>query len=234
MRTDFGSVRVAPSTGRIGPVVARAGVSRFNDDGSHPKLVVLDTDKGKQSLARNRQVEVPLRSASLRSPIRGGYIIPSGGGNAIWVDMKQGYESLDEETKDLLEHRTATHSLRNNKYQYFSPDKSVARLEAFPDQHHPLARIHSNTGRRSFFVSEPLLTGADAMDFEKGSSSLTRLIGRVAVPTIQVPFCCETKSFAMQEYKGTESRAERDLVGYLHMEGVGLLGDRPLRRDTAR
>ena len=67
---------------------------------------------------------------------------------------------------------TATHSLRQNFGKRLGPEELEATLAEYPDQHHPLVRVHPVTGRRALFVSHPFITHIDGVEPEEGEGQM--------------------------------------------------------------
>ncbi len=86
--------------------------------------------------------------------------VPAYGGDTIWVNMEQVYESLSEPLQQFLESMTCEHSLAKSFGQSVlehssgeSYDKMMARN---PPHSHPVVVRHPDTGRKSLYVNELL------------------------------------------------------------------------------
>lgn len=200
----------------------------FMQEESHPEIVALDTGTDKPSRAEGWHTDVTFLECPPMGSILRGRIIPAVGGDTLWVDMHQAYEALDDTTKELIEHRTATHSLRKSFGRSLSADELERKLQEFPDQHHPLVNIHPVTGRRSLLVSPPFITQIDDIDADEGAELLRRLNHTADNATFQVRFRWREHSFAMWDNRCTQHRASQDFTTRRRVERVTLLGDRPV------
>ena len=118
----------------------------FLPNDGHPEIVVLDTANDGPSRAERWHTDVTFRVAPPTGSILRGRIIPPVGGDTLWADMEAAYERLDDATKERIEHLTATHTLRTNFGKRLSPEALEQKLVEYPDQHHPVVRIHPVTG----------------------------------------------------------------------------------------
>ena len=200
----------------------------FLPNNGHPEIVVLDTASDGPSRADKWHTDVSFREFPPLGSVLAGRIIPEVGGDTLWSDMEQAYDALDDTTKDTIEHLTATHSLRPNFGRRLRGDELETALAEFPDQHHPLVRVHPATGRRSLLVSNPFVTAIDGLDPETGADLLRRLQHLADDPSFQVRFRWRPDSFAMWDNRNTMHRATQDFTGRRRMERVTLLGDRPV------
>jgi taurine dioxygenase len=203
-------------------------VHPFLPNDGHPEIVVLDTAAGGPSRAERWHTDVSFREAPPTGSVLRGRIIPSVGGDTLWADMEQAYEQLDDETKDQIEHLTATHTLRINFGRRLPPEELEQKLAQFPDQHHPVVRVHPVTGRRSLFVNGSFVEKIDGLEPDEGNPLLARLIATASQPTYQVRFRWRPDSFAMWDNRSTQHCAAQDFGdARRRVERVTLLGERP-------
>ena len=127
------------------------------------------------------------REAPPTGSILRGRIIPSVGGDTLWADMEQAYEQLDDATKERIEDLTATHTLRIDFGRRLSPEELERKLAEYPDQHHPVVRVHPVTGRRSLFVNGSFVEKIDDIDRDEGDRLLARLIATAPPPPLLRP-----------------------------------------------
>lgn len=200
----------------------------FLPSDGHPEIVVLDTEGDAPSRADKWHTDVSFRACPPLGSILAGRIIPDVGGDTLWSDMEAAYDSLDPTTRHQIDHLTATHSLRPNFGRRLSGDELETALAEFPDQHHPLVRVHPETGRRSLLVSNPFVTQIDGLDPDDSARLLDRLQRLADDPSFQVRFRWRAGSFAMWDNRNTMHRATQDFRGRRRMERVTLLGDRPV------
>jgi len=79
--------------------------------------------------------------------------IPSKGGNTEFADMRQAYDALDQETKDLIENLICEHSQLYSRAKLGFTDFTEEERERFKPVLQRLVRVHPDTGRKSLYLS---------------------------------------------------------------------------------
>jgi alpha-ketoglutarate-dependent 2,4-dichlorophenoxyacetate dioxygenase len=79
--------------------------------------------------------------------------IPSKGGNTEFADMRAAYDSLDQDTRDLIEDLVCEHSQVYSRAKLGFTDFSPQELERFKPVRQRLVRTHPSTGRRSLYLA---------------------------------------------------------------------------------
>lgn len=200
----------------------------FLPDNGYPEIVVLDTAGEAPARAEIWHTDVSFRECPPDGSVLRGCIIPPYGGDTVWADMERAYELLDDATKELIENRTATHSLRRTFGRRLSETELSEKLAEFPDQHHPIVRVHPDTGRRSLYVNRPFVTQIDDMEPDDSDRLLQQLLRFAENPTIQCRFRWQPGSFAMWDNRSTQHFASQDYGDeHRRMERVTLLGSKP-------
>jgi taurine dioxygenase len=218
----------------FGRLFGELEVHPFLPNNGHPEIVVLDTANDGPSRAERWHTDVTFREAPPTGSILRGRIIPPVGGDTLWADMEQAYEQLDDNTKERIEHLTATHTLRISFGRRLSPDELEQKLAVYPDQHHPVVRVHPVSGRRSLFVNDSFTEKLDDIDPDESQALLNRLLNTVNHPTYQVRFRWRTDSFAMWDNRSTQHCAAQDFgTERRRVERVTLLGEQPFGPATA-
>ncbi|MEZ5218886.1 MAG: TauD/TfdA family dioxygenase [Ilumatobacteraceae bacterium] len=203
-------------------------VHPFLPHGDHEELVVLDSHGPGPSNAERWHTDVTFRAAPPDGSVLRACIVPEFGGDTLWSDMEDAYECLDDDTKAQIEHLTATHSMRHRFGRRLSSEELERKLEEFPDQHHPVVRIHPVSGRRSLFVNASFTVGIDEIDPDVGGPLLVRLLHEVHLPTRQVRFRWRPGSIAMWDNRNTQHCATQDFgTARRRMERATLLGSQP-------
>lgn len=109
-------------------------------------------------------------------------IVPPVGGDTLYADCRQAWETLPGDLKELALGARAVHSA---KFAYgtggvLAKDPNPREMtilsgeEAHGSQVHPMVRTHPETGRRSLFVNPVYTTGIDGMGEEEGRALLAR------------------------------------------------------------
>ncbi len=104
-------------------------------------------------------------------------IVPSEGAATGFADMRAAYDALDDETKSLLDGRTAKHSLHYSQGRAgYLPTKNAAGgydmygYHDGPEPVRPLTKVHPDTGRANLLVGRhahdvPGLSAAESEAF---------------------------------------------------------------------
>ena len=124
----------------------------------HPEVLPLDSDEGARADIWHSDLTFQER------PPLGAFLhaieVPPVGGDTVWADMAATYQGLSAALRRFLEGLTATHSAAKAG-GYFSQrdvsgDRAASTAAAAP-VHHPVVRVHPETGAPNLFVN-PLFT----------------------------------------------------------------------------
>jgi alpha-ketoglutarate-dependent taurine dioxygenase len=194
----------------------------------HPEVLSLDADEGARADIWHSDLtfqERPPMGALLHA-----VVVPAVGGDTIWSDMSATYKALSPTMRQFLDGLTASHS-PDKAGGYFSQrdpggDKAGATAAAGPT-HHPVVRVHPETGNRSVFVN-PLFT--DRIDGLRRSESdaLLGLIQNAAVaPERLVRWQWQQGDVAFWDNRCTMHYALLEFTGPRRMNRVALHGESP-------
>ena len=154
--------------------------------------------------------------------------LPAIGGDTLWVDAAAAYEGLSDETKARIDGRTATHDLLFDFGDRIAPERRDRMAREFPPQHHPVVRIHPETGEKVLFVNASFTSGIDGMDDAEGAVLLGHLLDRFKVPEYQVRFNWTPNAVAIWDNRSTQHYPVADYwPARRRMERVTMAGDRP-------
>jgi taurine dioxygenase len=198
-----------------------------------PELIVLDNDKDAPPLSTDQWHsdemfrEEPALATILRSTI-----IPEVGGNTLFASMTTAYDSLHPSLQEFLCTLEALHDFKVFRVLYSGTREGRQRLldieDMFPNQPHPVVRVHPVSGRKAIFVS-PQTTKCilGVRDFE--SEHLLQLLYQLPqIPEYQLRVSWEQDMIVMWDNRSTQHYAPRDyLPARRRMERVTIKGDRP-------
>jgi alpha-ketoglutarate-dependent taurine dioxygenase len=195
----------------------------------HPEVLALDSDEGARADIWHSDLtfqERPPMGALLHA-----VVVPPVGGDTIWSDMSATYEAMSPTLRGFLDGLTATHTA-TKAGGYFSQRDSdgdrARRTAAAPPVHHPVVRVHRETGNRSVFVN-PLFT--DKIDGLRRSESdaLLGLIHQAAVqPERLVRWHWTEGDVAFWDNRCTMHYALLEFTGPRRMNRVALHGEAPV------
>ena len=156
-------------------------------------------------------------------------VLPPIGGDTLWADAAAAYDGLSDEVKARIEGRTATHDLLFDFGDRVAPGRRAALAAEFPPQHHPIVRVHPDTGARTLFVNASFTSHLDDMDEAAGAALLAHLLDRFKVPEYQVRFRWSPHAVAIWDNRATQHYPVADYwPARRHMERVTIAGDRPI------
>jgi taurine dioxygenase len=198
-----------------------------------PELIVLDNDQDAPPLSTDQWHsdemfrERPAMATVLRSTI-----IPEVGGNTVFASMTTAYDSLNPALQECLCALEALHDFKVFRVLYSGTSEGRKRLldleEAFPNQRHPIVRVHPVSGKRAIFVS-PQTTKqiVGVRDFE--SEHLLQMLYQLPqIPEYQFRVVWEPDMIVMWDNRSTQHYAPRDyLPARRRMERLTLKGDKP-------
>jgi alpha-ketoglutarate-dependent taurine dioxygenase len=226
----------------LDPVTQVALASRFGEpteahpvepalDG-HPEVLALDSEEGARADIWHTDLtfqEEPPLGAILHA-----VEIPEVGGDTLWADMAAAYDALSPALRGFLDGLTATHA-PNKADGYFAQrdttagDKAAATAQA-PPVHHPVVRIHPETGRPSLFLNPLFTLKIDGLR-RRESDALLDLVQHVATqPEHVVRWRWRAGDVAFWDNRCTMHYALLDYTARRRMERVAIAGDKPVGR----
>ncbi len=154
--------------------------------------------------------------------------LPPSGGDTLWVDAAAAYEGLSEEVKAELEGRTATHDLLFDFGDRIAPERRAAMASEFPPQHHPVVRVHPETGERVLFVNASFTSRIDGLDEAESAALLAHLLDQFKTPEYQMRFRWSHNAVAIWDNRATQHYPVADYwPARRRMERVTIAGDVP-------
>lgn len=130
---------------------AFADVSNIGRDGR----VLARDDRRRMSSLGNRlwHSDASFRVIPARYSLLSGRVVVTEGGNTEFADMRQAYDALDQETKDLCEALICEHSQMFSRAKHGFTEFAPEERERFKPVLQRLVRVHPSTGRKSLYLS---------------------------------------------------------------------------------
>lgn len=113
-------------------------------------------------------------------------IVPAAGGDTLFADMYQAFESLSPAIQNLVLDLTARHDPKGH-FLYLSGAKPLSEL---PSNIHPVVRTHPRTGRKALFVNEGFVGRLMETNKLEGDAILRMLYQHIA---LGVSFHCRVR-----------------------------------------
>mgnify|MGYP003310773022 CR=1 FL=1 len=84
--------------------------------------------------------------------------VPPEGGDTLFADLRQAYETLPEALKVRIEDKRAAHTFRKHYLEVMAagsprPPLTKEQFEALALNYHPIVRTHPETGRKALYIS---------------------------------------------------------------------------------
>ncbi|MDP6350661.1 MAG: TauD/TfdA family dioxygenase [Alphaproteobacteria bacterium] len=127
-----------------------ANLSNVEADGT---LAVAGGDRDKfLSGNQNWHSDSSFKSVPAMASILSGREVPPEGGGTEFTDMRAAWDALPADRQAELERRTAEHSFLYSQGKISVDLMSEEEVAAVPPVHHPLVRIHPETGRKALYI----------------------------------------------------------------------------------
>jgi taurine dioxygenase len=118
----------------------------------------------------------------LEKPATGTFLyaleVPSAGGDTLFLNMYEAYDTLPPELKARIDGRKAL-----NAYLYDSTTRAVngskVDFSAHPHYVQPIVRTHPDTKRKALYVNKLMTFTVEGMDEEEGSALLNTLFDHI-------------------------------------------------------
>lgn len=198
------------------------------DQGEVPEVVHFDRGQENPGMENIWHVDVSWQSRPPLGSVLRALSVPEVGGDTLWADMGNAYDSLPREVKERIDGLTATHDFTPSFGLGMTPDKLAEMQKQYPPQHHPIVRIHPETGRKTLFVNSLFTTEIDGIDPVEGRALLRLLIDQVKMPDFQVRLHWAPGTVAFWDNRATQHYACSDYFPHRRvMERVAIAGDVP-------
>jgi taurine dioxygenase len=216
----------------------------FGNDAAHPEIYSI----AKFRTANRHQGQAIMRpwtgwhadiTAAINPPsasILRGDIVPPYGGDTQWTNLAAAYNALSPTLRGFLDGLRGEHR--------FAPPQGVQTTKEYEESlrrktlvsHHPLIRVHPETGERVLYVSPGFLKSIVGLTPRESQQLLELLWEHAVRPEFTVRFRWEPGSVAFWDNRSTAHLAPRDIFDTdfdRQFWRVTLLGDVPVGVDGA-
>ena len=196
-------------------------------DQEHPEVFVIPAG-GDFRAPDNWHSDVTWRPEPSLGSILRAVKLPPLGGDTLWADMGRAYDLLDEETKELIDEKKATHDYAS-AFGFGQPPEVQDRMRAeHPTVEHPIVRTHPETGRKTLYVNFSFTRDVVGMEPEQGRRLLRRLYRQSTIVDLQCRFRWQPGSVAFWDNRATQHIVSNDFLPAKRvMERVTVVGDKP-------
>jgi len=174
----------------------------------HPEVLGLDSEEGARADVWHSDLtfqERPPLGALLHADV-----VPDVGGDTVWTDMGAAYEALSPTLRSFLDGLTATHSPEKAGDYFAGRDTTggaAAAATATMTTHHPIVRVHPETGRRSLFVNPLFTIKIDGLRRAESDALLDRLWAHATQPELTFRQVWEPADLILWDNRCTMHRA---------------------------
>ena len=218
---------------RISPTQQVAFAARFGEltlahpllgglDDDHPEVLVLDSTNyplgvGSQANGtsyNNRwHTDVTFSQRPPMGTILAARTIPRRGGDTLWADLINAYETLSAPVRQLIDQLAAVHSASGTFERFRTDDPSgeqQRRLAALSPVQHPVVRVHPETGERGLFVNETFTQHIVGLSRAESDAILSMLYARTIEPERVVRWKWREGDVAFWDNRSTAHYAAAD------------------------
>jgi taurine dioxygenase len=113
--------------------------------------------------------------------------LPSEGGDTLFADMHQAWDTLPKHLRDVVAGRNAVHSYTSryrdgHNAQNWRPTLTAEQLSQVVVVSHPIVRTHPENGRKALFVSEGFTTHIVGLPEDESQQVLNELYAHSVRP----------------------------------------------------
>jgi taurine dioxygenase len=205
-----------------------------------PELIVLDNHQGNPPrLTDIWHSDETFRAEPPMATILRATITPELGGDTMFASMSAAFDGLADQLQHFLSGLEAVHDFKPFRGLLASDADGHRRLRGleaeFPLRHHPVVRVHPESGRKVIFVNPQFTIGTKGMADAEGQPLLAMLFDLAKVPEYQFRLRWKTNTLAIWDNRAVQHYAIHDYYPQRRrMERITIRGDRPFGVDDAR
>ena len=197
----------------------------------HPSVMIIHADEKSKVVAGNGWHtdvscdERPPAATILHLPV-----IPTYGGDTLFISTEAAYEALSGPMKDFLADKTAVHESAHVYRGRYGSKESDSRDGHFPSAEHPVVRTHPVTGRKSLYVNRAFTTRIKGLAPNESRAILTMLCDHLEQrPEFQIRFRWTPGAVALWDNRCTQHYAAWDYYPEVRSgRRVSVIGERPV------
>ncbi len=209
-------------------------VHPFRPQGEFPEILVLDNHKDNPVLSTDVwHSDTTFRIKPTKYTILRNQILPKLGGDTLWCDMEQVYQSLSAPFRAFIDPLKVWHDFKNFRVLFKKTPEDQERLrkmeELYPNPLHPLVRTHPISGRRCVYVNPQFTLRIDGLNEDESDAVLKVLYEPVHTPEYQFRLRWTEGTLIMWDNMSTQHYAANDYYpDRRRMERTAVCGDIPV------
>ena len=210
-------------------------------DDEHPEILVLDSgdyplgvgSRSNGTSYNNRwHTDVTFSERPPTGTILAAQTIPARGGDTLWADLVDAYETLSDPIRAMIDAMTAVHDASGtfNRFREDDPTgEQQAKLTKLAPVEHPVVRVHPETGERGLFVNETFTQRIVGLSPTESDAILKLLYAHTIEPERVVRWRWRHSDVAFWDNRATVHYAAADYGDHRRiMHRVTIAGDAPL------
>jgi alpha-ketoglutarate-dependent 2,4-dichlorophenoxyacetate dioxygenase len=134
--------------------------------------------------------------------------VPANGGQTEWCDLRAAWDELPEETKRLVEGRTARHFAFHSRILLGDDKYNETQLTRFPPVERPLVHVHPGSGRKVLFPSVHI-DRVSGMSVPEGRLLVAELLEHATQPKFVYRHTWRAGDYVMWDNRATLHRGRR-------------------------
>lgn len=201
----------------------------------HPEVMIIHADAdSKYADGNNWHTDV---SCDLLPPLGSCLqmrVLPPVGGDTLFANMYEAYETLSPMMQEFLADKTAMHE-SEHVYRGRYAERGVDDTgKVYPSAEHPVVRTHPRSGRQALYVNPSFTTRINGLTTQESKTILQMLYQHQQRPEFQVRFRWSENAIAFWDNRCTQHFAIWDYWPNERMgHRVTICGERPYHADTA-
>ncbi len=197
-------------------------------------VVTLAKDTKSAGVENNWHHDVTWRDTPAFAAVLRAVDVPDVGGDTLWADMAAAYDVLPAEIKERIDPLVAEHDWTSSFGLSMPPEVVAALRDDYPPVHHPVVRVHPETGRRSLFVNMIFTQRIVDLPADESADLLRMLYRHVQRPEFQCRLRWRRDTVAMWDNRAVQHYAVSDYHPARRvMDRISIVGDRPFGIQSA-
>ena len=197
----------------------------------YPEMTVLDQVSPKNQGADawhtdNTYLPCPPSFTILQS-----VMLPELGGDTCFADMYAAFDALSSQLQAFLCELTATHDLTKTLKRAIADGNANVDLatmqQQWPPVHHPVVRVHPDTGRKALFVNGNFTTKIDGLTSAESEAFLSMLLEHISSPAFQCRHRWTGGTLTMWDNRCVQHYAVPDYTSRRVMHRLTITGTKP-------
>jgi taurine dioxygenase len=176
-------------TRRFGPLAETGFTSRYAPEGYPDIFTVTNIRKdGVKSETEVAAAQWHADQSFLAVPARGSLLrcaeAPAVGGDTMFANMYQAFETLSDGLKAMLERQIAFHNLFNTRARVLNgrTPPTEEEMKRMGGAMHPVVITHPDTGRKALFIADQMVDHFDGWTIEESKPLLDYLYAHATQP----------------------------------------------------